>query len=653
MSAPIAMPLKVSSWPVTPDGHPSTLVAALARNAAESGSRVAFRERKFGVWQERDWATVLSEVLAMAAGFEELGLNAGSALTVIGDNRPRLYFAMLAANALRAFPVPVFPDVSANELATYTHHGSPTMAVAEDQEQVDKLLELRERIGRPTTIVYDDRRGLGTYTGTGIVSFDSAIASGWRRLAAAPGLAQELIGRAGPDDIAVLLHSSGTTGAPKGIPLRHRNILGGVANAAAAGYFRDNEELFAYLPTAWVGDFVFTLGAGLFLRSTINIPERQETALHDLREVAPTFYLAAPRAWDSMLTRVQVGMADSTPLKRWLFNIFMPKAVALERKRLEGGKPTAFERLVHAVGDLLVYGPVRDFLGLSRAARAFTGGEAIGEDTFLFFRALGVKLKQFYGQTETCALTAAQTEGHVKLHTVGPPMPGVDVRIDDSGEILVRSVSVIDGYFGGDADADKAIIDGWLHTGDAGYLDPDGELIVLGRVSEVVRTAAGERYIPNFIENRIKFSAYVRNVAVVGADRPDLTAIVCIDLEGVGHWAERRGISSTSYADLSQKPDVLELIGSVLAHVNQTQPAGLRIKRFINLHKDFDADDGEITRTRKLRRNVVETNYAELIRALYANTSSARSVIFDAQIAYESGEKGVIRRALSINEVGG
>jgi long-chain acyl-CoA synthetase len=653
MSAPMAMPLKVSSWPVTPDGNASTLVAALARNAAESGSRVAFRERKFGVWQERDWATVLSEVLAMAAGFEGLGLNAGSALTVIGDNRPRLYFAMLAANALRAFPVPVFPDVSANELATYTHHGSPTLAVAEDQEQVDKLLELRERIGRPTTIVYDDRRGLGTYTGTGIVSLDSAIASGLRRLAAEPGLAQALTGRAGPDDIAVLLHSSGTTGTPKGIPLRHRNILGGVANAAAAGYFGNNEELFAYLPTAWVGDFVFTLGAGLYLRSTINIPERQETALHDLREVAPTFYLAAPRAWDSMLTRVQVGMADSTPLKRRLFNIFMPKAVALERKRLAGGKPTALERLVHAVGDLLVYGPVRDFLGLARAERAFTGGEAIGEDTFLFFRALGVKLKQFYGQTETCALTAAQTEGHVKLHTVGPPMPGVDVRIDDSGEILVRSVSVIDGYFGSDADTDKAITDGWLHTGDAGYLDPDGELIVLGRVSEVVRTAAGERYIPNFIENRIKFSAYVRNVAVVGADRPDLTTIVCIDPEGVGHWAERRGISSTSYADLSQKPAVIELIGSVLAHVNQTQPAALRIKRFISLHKDFDADDGEITRTRKLRRNVVEANYAELIQALYANTSSARSVMFDAQITYESGEKGVIRRSLSINEVVG
>jgi long-chain acyl-CoA synthetase len=652
VTIPVRMPLKCSSWPVTPDGHPSTLVAAVARNAAESGSNIAVRERKFGIWRERDWAAVLSEVLAMAAGLEELGLKEGSALTVIGDNRPRLYFAMLAAGVLRAFPVPVFPDVSANELATYTLHGLPTMAVAEDQEQVDKLIELREQIGRPTTIIYDDDRGLGTYTGAGIVSFDSVVASGLRRLAAEPGLASELIGRAGPDDIAVLLHSSGTTGTPKGIPLRHRNILGGVANAAAAGYFGDNEELFAYLPTAWVGDFVFTLGAGLFLRSTINIPERQETALHDLREVAPTFYLAAPRAWDSMLTRVQVGMADSTPLKRRLFNIFMPKAIALERKRLAGGKPTVFERLVHAVGNLFVYGPVRDFLGLSRAERAFTGGEAIGEDTFLFFRALGVKLKQFYGQTETCALTAAQTEGHVKLHTVGPPMSGVDVRIAESGEILVRSVSVIDGYFGGDADADNAIVVGWLHTGDAGYLDPDGELIVLGRVSEVVRTAAGERYIPNFIENRIKFSAYVRNVAVIGADRPDLTAIVCIDLEGVGHWAEKRGISSTSYADLSQKPAVLDLVASVLAHVNQTQPAGLRIKRFINLHKDFDADDGEITRTRKLRRNVVETNYDELIRALYADASSAKSVMFDAQIAYESGEKGVIRRSLSINQVG-
>jgi long-chain acyl-CoA synthetase len=639
----------IAAWPRTPSGDPATLVAALARNAAEIGATVAFREREFGVWQERDWSAVLGEVLAIAAGFEELGLKPGTALTIIGDNRPRLYFAMLAANALKAFPAPVFPDVPIDELVAYCRLGSPSLAVAEDQEQVDKLLELRTRTGRPATIVYDDPRGLAGYAAPGLVAMEGVIAAGRRRLEAEPGLAEALVRRAEPDDVAVLLHSSGTTGAPKGIPLRQRHVIGGVRNAAAGGYFRDREELFAYLPTAWVGDYVFTLGAGLVLRSTINIPEKQETVLHDLRAVAPTFYLAAPRAWDNMLTRVQVGMADSTPLKRRLFDFFMPRAVALERRRLAGGRATLAERALHGVGEALVYGPIKDFLGLTRAERAFTGGEAMGEDTFLFFRALGIRLKQFYGQTETCALTAAQTEDRVKLHTVGRPMPGVEIRIDESGEILVSSASVIDGYLDDPEATRKAIVDGWLHTGDAGYLDEDGDLVVLGRVSEVVRTGAGERFIPNYIENRIKFSPYIRNVAVLGAGRPDLTAIACIDVEAVGHWAEQRGISYTSYADLSQKPAIIDLVGTVLAHVNGTQPEALKVRRFVNLHKDFDPDDGEITRTRKLRRNVIESTYAPLIEALYGG--GAGSVAFEAPITYESGERGVIRRTLTISEV--
>ncbi|MBN8938382.1 MAG: AMP-binding protein [Rhizobiales bacterium] len=641
------LPVPVT-WARHEDGEPATLVAALARNAAESGDRIAFRERKYGVWQELSWREVLAEVLAMAVALEARGLAPGAALIVIGDNRPRLYFSMLAANVLRAFPSPVYPDVPLDELVVSTRHGAPIIAVAEDQEQVDKLLDLRARIGRPTTIIYDDPRGLGSYADEGIVSFEAIIAEGRARLAREPGLAAELIGRAGPDDITVLLHSSGTTGQPKGIPLRHRNVTRGVLNAAASGYFHEHEELFAYLPTAWVGDFVFTLGAGLMMVATINIPERQETVMHDLREVAPTFYLAAPRAWDQMLTRIQVGMKNSTPLKRKLFDIFMPRAVALERKRLAGGKPNLAERLVHGVGDMLVYAPLRDYLGLGRAERAFTGGEALGEDTFLFFRALGIKLKQFYGQTETCALTAAQGEGRVKLHTVGRPMAGVELRIDDTGEILVKSPSVISGYFDDPEGTAKAIVDGWLHTGDAGFLDEDGDLVVLGRVSEVVRTAAGERYIPNFIENRLKFSPYIRNVAVIGAGRDRLTAIVCIDFDAVGHWAEERRISYTSYADLSQKPEVMDLVGTVIAHVNTLQPEGLRVRRFVNLHKDFDADDGEITRTRKLRRNVIEATYAALIAALYG---TERQTVFDAAITYESGEHGVIRRTLTISEV--
>jgi long-chain acyl-CoA synthetase len=647
MNTPLRVP-PVTSWPVTEAGRPATLIAALARNAAETGSRAAFRERDRGVWQEQSWAEIFAEVMALAAALQALGLGPGQALTVIGDNRTRLYAATLAAMALRAFPSPVFPDVPPDELTAYARHGAPQIAVAEDQEQVDKLLELRERTGRPATILYDDPRGLLAYKSEGLLSLDAAIARGRGLIEADPALVADLVGRAREDDVAVLLHSSGTTGAPKGVPLRHRNITAGVNNAVAGGYFQEYEDHFAYLPMAWVGDLVFTVGAGTLLRFTTHIPERQETVLRDIREVAPTIYLAAPRAWDNMLTRIQIGMADSTPFKRRLYDYFMPRAIERERRRLAGKPPGAAGRLSAALGEVLVFGPIKDFLGMTRTHRAYTGGEAMGEDTFLFFRALGIDLRQFYGQTETVALTAAQPEGQVTLHGVGKPMPNVEVRIDDRGEILVRSGSAIDGYFDDPEATRKALIDGWLHTGDAGYLEPNGQLVVLGRVGEVVRTRAGERFIPNYIENRIKFSPYVRNVAVLGAGRDELTAIVCIDLEAAGHWAEERGISFTSYADLSQKPEIAKLVASILAHVNQSLPVPLRLRRFVNLHKDFDPDDGEITRTRKLRRNVIEERYQALIAALY---SGATSVIENTRITYESGQTGTISRTLAIGEV--
>jgi long-chain acyl-CoA synthetase len=641
-------PVPVTSWPVTEGGHPATLIAALARNAAQSGGRAAFRERDRGVWQERNWADTFTEVMALAAALEALGLGPGQALTVIGDNRTRLYAASLAAMALRAFPSPVFPDVPPDELTAYARHGAPRIAVAEDQEQVDKLLELRERTGRPATILYDDPRGLLAYKSEGLLSLDATIARGRALIDADPALVADIVGRARADDIAALLHSSGTTGTPKGVPLRHRNIIAGVSNAVAGGYFQEYEDHYAYLPMAWVGDLVFTVGAGTLLRFTTHIPERQETVLRDIREVAPTIYLAAPRAWDNMLTRIQIGMADSTPFKRKLYDYFMPRAIERERKRLAGKSPGAAGRLSALAGEILVFGPIKDFLGMTRMHRAYTGGEAMGEDTFLFFRALGVDLRQFYGQTETAALTAAQPEGQVTLHGVGKPMPNVDVRIDDNGEIVVRSGSVIDAYFDDPEATRKALIDGWLHTGDAGYLEPGGQLVVLGRVSEVVRTRAGERFIPNYIENRIKFSPYVRNVAVLGAGRDELTAIVCIDLEAAGHWAEERGVSFTSYADLSQKPEIAKLVASILAHVNESLPAPLRLRRFVNLHKDFDPDDGEITRTRKLRRNVIEERYQALISALYSGTAS---VVENTRITYESGQTGTISRTLAICEV--
>ncbi len=628
-----------------------TLIAALVANARDHGSAIAFRERDYGIWQEVSWQAALDRVLAVAAGLEALGVKPGQAVIVVGDNRANLYFAMLGTMMLRAFPAPIFPDVPVDQLDVYTRFGDPAVAIAEDQEQVDKLVGLRARLGRPARIVFDDPRGLVIDRPEAVMPLEDLVREGQARLDAEPGLAQSLKSRTQPDDIAVLLYSSGTTGIPKGVPLRHRNVMRGIGNATRGGYFQPGEELFAYLPTAWVGDFVFTLSAAVALHGTINIPERQETVAHDIREVAPTFYLAAPRAWDNMLTRIQVGMADSTPLKRRLFDWFMPRAIELERKRLAGGQATPLDWLTQQAGEILVYGPIKDHLGLSRVERVFTGGEAMGEDSFLFFRALGIHLKQFYGQTETCGLSAAQVEGDVKLHTVGRTLPGVEIRVDDSGEILIRSEAVIDGYFD-DAEASaKALDEGWLRTGDAGYLDEDGHLAVLGRVSEVVRTQDGERFIPNYIENRIKFSQYIRNVAVMGAGRADLAAIVCIDLEATGHWAEKRGIAYTSYADLALRPEVLELIAGVIAHVNTTQPEPLQIRRFTNLHKDFDADDGEITRTRKLRRNVVEERYARIIDALY--TPGQKSLVFEAEIVYEDGSRGSLARELSIMEVPG
>jgi long-chain acyl-CoA synthetase len=632
-------------WNFDPE---TTLARLVAANAAAVPDRVAMREKDRGIWQEFTWSQVNRTVLSMAAGMQAEGLARGQGVLVLGDNRPRLYMGMLAVGALAAYPMPVYPDATPQELLHVASEVELAFALAEDQEQVDKALDLRERGARIGRIVYDNPRGLGRYKAPGLISWAELEAQGRERLDQEPGLAQSILSIAGPHDPAVFIHSSGTTGKPKGVILSHFNILSGVRNAYRCGAFEFGESVLAYLPMAWIGDFAFTVGAGVALRFAINIPERQETMLHDLREIAPTFYLAAPRSWDNMLTTVQVRMEDSTALKKLLYGIFMNSALDAERRKLEGKTPSAAQLLLRPIGDWLVMGPIKDQLGLTCVRHAFTGGEAIGEDTFVFYRALGVRLRQLYGQTESSAYSAMQSADEVRLHTVGRPLPGVDVKIDDRGEILLRSGSIFGGYHANEAASKEALQDGWLHTGDAGYVEADGHLVVLGRVSEVVHTARGERYIPNYIENRLKFSPYIKDVAVLGQGRDTLAAMVCIDRETVGHWAELRGISYISYADLSQKPQVLELIGEAVRRVNATLPEPLRLKHFVTLHKEFDADDGEITRTRKLRRNVVEERYAPIIEAIYAGRPS---VTVKAQVVYETGETGVTERQLAVTGV--
>ena len=637
-----------SAGPTWDLGVDTTLIRLLAKNAEVFPSQVAMREKDKGIWQETTWQDLLESMLACAAGLESLGFRAGDAILVVGDNRPRLYTGMIAAAALAGHPMPAYPDATLDELRYFLREADVRFVLAEDQEQVDKILELHEQGESIAHIIYDDPRGLAAYSFAGLISWDAVQARGRERLQQEAALRDALIQRAQPEGPAIFVHSSGSTGRPKGIVLSHRNLLSGVRNAHRGGAFNVGESILAYLPMAWIGDFAVTIAAGIALRFTINIPERQETVLHDIREIAPTFYLAAPRSWDNMLTTIQVRMEDSTPLKKMIYKFFMASALAAERRKLEGGRPTLKERLLYPLGELLIYGPIKDQFGLSRLRGAFTGGEAMGEDTFVFYRALGIKLRQFYGQTESSAYNSLQGPDEVRLHTVGRPLPGVEVQVSDDGEILLRSGSIFNGYFKQEEATRDALRDGWLRTGDAGYLEPDGHLVVLGRVSDVVHTAKGERYIPNYIENRLKFSPYIKEAAVLGAGRDTLSALICIDKEAVGFWAELRGISYMSYADLSQNSEVGRLVLEAVRHVNRTLPEALQIRRFVCLHKEFDADDGEITRNRKIRRNVVEQRYAPIIGAIYDNRTT---VLMKAQVTYESGEVGVIERTLSVQEV--
>jgi long-chain acyl-CoA synthetase len=635
----------VARWDFSSD---TTLGRILAANALAFPDRVAMREKDRGIWRQTTWAEWCEATLACAAGLDALGFQRGDALLVVGDNRPRLYTGMVAAGMLVGHAMPVYPDAAPDEVGHVIQASRVRFVLAEDQEQVDKILDLREACPSIAHVIYDDPRGLGTHPHPGIVSWQALQDRGAHRLQHEPTLRDALLQRAQPHDPAVLIHSSGTTGRAKGVVLSHRNVLAGVANGHRGHAFDFGEEVLAYLPMAWIGDFSFTVAAGIALAFTINIPERPETVLHNLREIAPTFYLAAPRSWDNLLTTVQVRMEDSTRLKKWVYDFFMTIALGSEQKKLVGETPTRWQRLLRPLGEWLVYGPIKDQLGLTRLRHAFTGGEAIGEDTFVFYRALGVQLRQLYGQTENSAFNAMQDEAEVRLHTVGRPLPGVQVRIGDGGEILMRSDSIFAGYWNNPEATSGVLQDGWLRTGDAGYLEPDGHLVVLGRLGEVVHTANGERYIPNYIENRLKFSPWIKDVAVLGKGREQLAAIVCIDKEPVGHWAEMRGISYMSYADLSQKPEVIELVAQAVERVNSTLPEGLRVRHFVSLHKEFDADDGEITRTRKLRRNVVEERYAPIIEGIYAG---AKSVLMKATVVYETGATGVTERQLAIRAV--
>jgi long-chain acyl-CoA synthetase len=629
----------------------TTLPRLLLRNARDLGDRPAIREKDRGIWQTWTWRQYLDHVRDLALGLAALGFRRGDRLSIIGDNRPRLYWAQLAAQCLGGVPVPVYQDSIAKELAYVWNHAEVSAIVAEDQEQVDKILALRAELPALRVVIYDDPRGMGAYRYPWLKSYQEVQDAGRALGAEQPGWFEAEIDKGSPEDLAIISYTSGTTGNPKGAMITHGNAIGVAEVFAREAHLVPEDTSLAYLPMAWAGDSVYTLFASLAVGFCANCPESPETVQRDLRELGPTTLLAPPRIWENMLTAVQVRAGDAPPVKRRTFELFRAAAERAEILRSDGKPVPARLRLVTAVGEFFVYGPVRDQLGLRQAKWALTGGAPLGPDTFRFFRSIGVNLKQVYGSTETTGLVSLQPDAEANPTTAGRPVAGVEVRIADRGEVLVRGRGIFKGYFRNE-EATREVIDpdGWFHTGDAGFIDPRGHLVIIDRAKDVGALADGTPFAPQFVENKLKFSPYIREAVAFGHERPSVTAMIAIDLGTVGSWAERRGLAYTSYTDLAQKPEVRELIREEIGKCNHTLPEATRIRRFLLLTKDLDADDAEVTRTRKVRRRFVAEKYAAVIDGLY---SGKDEVELTTAITYEDGRQASLQSRVRIEDVAG
>jgi len=635
------------------DAERDTFPKLVRENARRIGGKVAIREKDFGIWQPYTWSRYFDEARLIAHGLASLGFARGDRVAIVGDNRPELYWAMMATQALGGVPVPIYQDSVEKEMEYIVDHAEARFAVVEDQEQVDKLLSLRARCPRLTHIVYDDARGMRAYSEPGLVSLAELRELGRKFEVGHPAHFDAEVAGGAADDLAIICYTSGTTGVPKGAMLSHRNLIVTARNAARFEGLGEDEEVLSYLPMAWVGDHVFSYAQSITCGFSINCPESAATVLSDLKEIAPTYFFGPPRIWESLLTGVMVRVEDAARPKRAMVQFFLRLAQDIERKRLARQAVPLWQRLLYPLGSLLVYGPLKDNLGLSRVRRAYTAGEAIGPEIFLFFRGLGVNVKQLYGMTEASVFVTIQRDGDVRLDTVGTPLTDVEIRISETGEVLFRSPGVFQGYAKNPEATSQTLADGWIRSGDAGFLDHDGHLKIIDRARDVTRLADGTMFAPKFLENKLKFSPYVREAVCIGQDRPCVTALVNIDLVAVGNWAERRNIAYTSYADLARRPEVYDLIRGEVARVNRSLAEdevlrGAQIRRFLVLHKELDPDDEEITRTRKIRRGYIAQKYAPLIEALYAGRDH---VAVEAQVTYEDGRTGTMRADVMIRDV--
>ena len=634
----------------------ATFPQLLQQHARQRPLAPALREKEYGIWQTWSWQRAADDARHMALGLAALGFAQGQNLAVVGDNRPLLYLMFVSVQSLGGVPVPMYQDAVAAEMAFVLRETGAQFAFAEDQEQVDKLLELRAGEGEAAVpglahIIYDDPRGLRNYTDAGLISVQDLMALGRQHEQQHPDYFAQQVANVKPEDTAIILFTSGTTSRPKGVCQSHHGFIAAAQGSSAIDGLNGNDNVLSYLPPAWVGDFLFSVAQWLVAGFTINCPESAETVGIDMREIGPTYYFAPPRVFEGMLTSVSIRMEDAAPVKQWMHEKFMGVARRVGADILVG-KPVALgDRLLYGLGNLLVYGPLKNVMGLSRVRVAYTAGAAIGPDLFRFFRSIGVNLKQFYGQTETCAYVCLQKDGQVKLDTVGQAAPGVELKIADNGEVLVRSHSLLTEYYKRpEATAEVLDAEGWFHTGDAGVIDADGHLRIIDRAKDVGKLTGGAMFAPNYIENKLKFFPQIKEAVCFGDAREQVCAFLNIDFDAVGNWAERKGLPYAGYVDLAGKPEVLAMMRECVEKVN-AELAGeegmeaTQIARFLVLHKELDPDDDELTRTRKVRRGYVAEKYGVLIDALYGGKSEQ---FIETAVKFEDGRAGAVSATLKV-----
>ena len=627
-----------------------TFPGLLLKHSQNSADSPAFREKYLGIWQTYSWRESAEQVRALACGFAVMGLKRGDTIAIIGDNRPQLYWVFLAAQSIGAVPVPMYQDGVAEELQYVLNHAGVRFAVVEDQEQTDKLFLIKDRCSQLEEIIYKDSRGMQDYNQPFVHNYTDVQERGRAYDEENPDFFQRELAVTGPDDVAGVFYTSGTTGNPKGVQLTFSNLLVSANRFSHQEALQDDERQINYAPMAWVGDHFF-LALALSAGYSTNCPESRETLLTDLKEIGPTIFFGAPALWEGLLTTITIRMEDAGRFKRGLFRYFIDVAQRAGTDLLDRRPVGLADRLRYWLGEVFIYGPLKNNLGLSHTRLAITGGAPLGENTFSFYRSIGINLKQIYGQTECSAYATRHHNGDARQDTVGPPCEGVEIRIADSGEILVKSPGNFAGYFKNpEATRETLTEDGWLRTGDAGIMTDDGHLKVIDRANDVGALNDGTLFAPQYIENKLKFFPYIREAVALGNARNYVTVFINIDLEAMGNFAERIGLSYSGYTDLSQRDEVYDLIRQNVEEVNKdltrdSNLASSQIRRFIVLHKELDADDGELTRTRKVRREFVGEKYRKLIDALY---SDQQHVEVESEVTFEDGSKGSISADLKI-----